>query len=63
MLKPEREIFEFVLQRYGLAAQDTVLVDDNAPNVEAARALGMHAVWFKSAGQCEQELEDLLSSQ
>jgi putative hydrolase of the HAD superfamily len=60
MMKPEREIFEFLLHRYGLVAQETVFVDDNAPNVEAARALGIHAVWFKNARQCEQELEELL---
>ena len=63
MMKPEREIFEFLLRRYGLAAEETVLVDDHAPNVEAARALGIHPVWFKSAGQCEQELELLLANQ
>ena len=62
MMKPEREIFEFLLRRYALAPRETVFVDDNAPNVEAARALGIHTVWFKSARQCEQELEELLTS-
>jgi putative hydrolase of the HAD superfamily len=62
MMKPEREIFEFLLQRYDLAAAQTVFVDDNAPNIEAARGLGIHAVWFKDARQCELELEDLLAS-
>jgi putative hydrolase of the HAD superfamily len=62
MMKPEREIFEFLLQRYGLVAAETVFVDDNAPNIEAARALGIHPVWFKDAQQCELELEELLAS-
>jgi putative hydrolase of the HAD superfamily len=62
MIKPEPEIFEFLLQRYGLSAPETVFIDDNAPNIEAARALGMHAVWFKDAAQCETELEKLLAS-
>ena len=60
MIKPEPEIFHHLLQRYGLKASETVFVDDNAPNVEAARALGIHTVWFKSAEQCEAELEALL---
>lgn len=63
MMKPEPAIFEFLLQRYGLAAGETVFVDDNAPNVEAARALGIHAVRFENARQCERELEELLASQ
>jgi putative hydrolase of the HAD superfamily len=62
MMKPEREIFEFLLERYGLEAGETVFVDDNAPNVEAARALGLDAVWFRDARQCEVELEELLAS-
>jgi len=60
LMKPEREIFELLLRRYDLAPDDTVFVDDNEPNVMGARAVGMHAVWFKNAAQCEAELEKLL---
>jgi len=62
MIKPEPEIFHFLLQRYELAAAETVFVDDNAPNVEAARALGIQTVWFKNARQCEIEIEELFAS-
>jgi putative hydrolase of the HAD superfamily len=62
MIKPEPEIFHHLLGLYGLQASDTAFVDDNAPNVEAAKALGIHTVWFKNAGQCEAELEALLAS-
>jgi HAD superfamily hydrolase (TIGR01509 family) len=62
MMKPEPEIFEFLLRRYGLTATQTVFVDDSQPNVEAARGLGIHPVWFKSAEQCELELEKVLAS-
>jgi putative hydrolase of the HAD superfamily len=56
LIKPEPEIFHHLLQRYELQAAETVFVDDNAPNIEAARALGIHTVWFKNAAQCESEL-------
>jgi putative hydrolase of the HAD superfamily len=62
MIKPEPEIFHFLLQRYGLAAEETAFVDDNAPNIEAARALGIQAVWFKNARQCELEIEELFAN-
>jgi putative hydrolase of the HAD superfamily len=62
MMKPEREIFDFLLSRYGLSATDSVLVDDHAANIEAARALGLRTVWFKNAGQCEIELEEILAT-
>lgn len=62
MMKPEPEIFEFLLQRFGLPAAQSVFIDDNPPNIEAARALGIHTVWFRSAAQCELELEEILAS-
>jgi putative hydrolase of the HAD superfamily len=61
MIKPEPEIFRYLLQRYGLVATETVFIDDNEPNIAAARALGIHTVWFKNAAQCESELEVLLA--
>lgn len=63
MAKPEREIFEYLLRRYGLSAAETVFVDDHAPNIEAARTLGLHTVWFRDAAQCALELERLLCAQ
>jgi len=62
MIKPEPEIFHHLLQRYALQAGETVFIDDNAPNIEAARALGIHTVWFKNAGQCESELEAIFAN-
>ncbi len=61
MIKPEPEIFHHLLALYGIEARETAFVDDNAPNIEAARGLGIHAVWFKDARQCEAELEALLA--
>ncbi|MGC1521092.1 MAG: HAD family phosphatase [Steroidobacteraceae bacterium] len=61
MMKPEREIFEHLLSRYALSASETVFVDDHAPNIEAARRLGLHTVLFKDAEQCRIDLERLLA--
>jgi putative hydrolase of the HAD superfamily len=60
MAKPEREIFEYLLRRYALSPAETVFVDDHAPNIQAAQALGLHTVWFRDAGQCALELARLL---
>ena len=42
--KPDAELFETVLRRYGLKAEESVLLDDSEANCEAARRLGMKAV-------------------
>jgi putative hydrolase of the HAD superfamily len=60
MMKPEPEIFEYMLRRYELTPGNTVFIDDLQPNVQAAKALGIHTVWFRDAAQCEKELDGLL---
>ena len=42
-LKPDAEYFEHVLDALGVAADRALFVDDNRINVEAARAVGLHA--------------------
>lgn len=50
VVKPEREIYERLLCRYGLAAERTVFIDDGQANVDAARRLGMTALRFEGGG-------------
>ena len=59
IIKPEPEIFELLLSRMVISASEAVFIDDNPRNVEAARAVGMHAVLFKDAGQAKDELRAL----
>lgn len=40
LAKPEPAIFELLAQRYGLQERHTLLIDDAAVNIEAARAQG-----------------------
>ena len=47
LLKPEHEIYELFLKTYRLDAADCVFVDDNPPNVEAARRQGMKALVYR----------------
>jgi HAD superfamily hydrolase (TIGR01509 family) len=47
LVKPEREIYETFLKKYGLSAQDCLFIDDNAANVEAAMNLGMKGFHFR----------------
>jgi putative hydrolase of the HAD superfamily len=60
MMKPEPEVFLHLLTTFGIRAEDCVFIDDLAANVEAARQIGMQAILFKDARQCEQELATLL---
>lgn len=61
MMKPDRDIFEHLLERYALKAGETVFIDDLPRNVEGARAVGFETVLFRDAEQCERELAALLA--
>jgi 2-haloacid dehalogenase len=48
-VKPDRDIFDYLLETYGLVADDLFFVDDHEPNVVAARGYGIAAHHFVDA--------------
>lgn len=59
MVKPDPAIFRLALRRFGVAAGETVFVDDNAANVAAAEALGIRSHLFRDADTLRAELAAL----
>jgi 2-haloacid dehalogenase len=58
LLKPSAAIYNCLLERYGLRAEESLFVDDNLANVEGARAVGMQGVQFISAEELERTLKE-----
>ena len=54
--KPDRRIFEILLDRIGRPANECVFVDDSAANIAAAEALGFMAIHFISPEQLRTDL-------
>lgn len=59
MIKPDRRIFRLLLDRNNLDATRTAFVDDHAPNVAAANALGLRSIHHRSASETAAELRTL----
>lgn len=55
MVKPDKEIFRFVLNDAGLNPDETFFIDDTLVHVEAARSLGIKA-WHLESGTDVTEL-------
>ncbi len=55
--KPDRRIYEILLERYGLEPGETVFLDDMEPNVRGAGQVGIEGILFTSAVDAERELE------
>lgn len=61
LVKPEREIYEYLLNKYSLKAEECVFLDDRKENIEAAKKLGMNGILFEEYEQAWTELEQLMS--
>ncbi|MFI3320555.1 MAG: HAD family phosphatase [Rikenellaceae bacterium] len=62
VIKPERRIYEILVERYGLNPEETLFIDDRLQNLEAAEQLGVVGFHFNpmdAEGSC-QSLRDLL---
>ncbi len=59
-LKPEPRLYEILLERYNLRAEECVFIDDNPDNIRTAQALGFHAIQCVNPAQVREELAALL---
>ena len=59
--KPEDAIYRALLDRYALIPAETVFLDDNPANIEAAKRFGIHAVLFTDLTAARAQTEALLS--
>ena len=60
-VKPEPEIFHYLLDQYALTPAETIFIDDMAENAAAAEALGIRAIHFTSTEQCRRELAAIIA--
>ena len=54
--KPFPKIYELTLSRFNLKAGESLFIDDNLRNIEAARKFGIHSIHFQSPEQLNKGL-------
>ena len=59
LAKPDPRIFHLAVERLGVQPAEAVFVDDVLANVEAARAVGLHAIHYLDNPQLFEALERL----
>lgn len=62
MMKPDPAIYRLTLNQLQVAPQEAVFIDDVRENIEAAAALGIHAIQFTTREDTLKELEALLQT-
>ena len=60
IIKPNKEIYQLLCERFSINPVEAIFLDDNVANVNAARDFGLHAIHFKNYEQAKEELERYL---
>ena len=55
--KPFSDIYEIILNRYNLIANESIFIDDNIRNIKAANKFGIKTIHFKDPLQLKTDLE------
>ena len=63
LIKPDVRIYQTLLEKYSLKAEECVFLDDREENIEAAKTLGFHGIVFTSKEEAEVELEEIIKAQ
>ncbi len=59
LVKPELGMFERLIQKFALDVRQTVFIDDDKENLEAAATIGMRAIRFSDPQQLDNDLSAL----
>jgi 2-haloacid dehalogenase len=59
IIKPNKEIYYLLLDRYHLKAENSIFIDDNIHNIKAAEETGLYTIHFESASQLKTRLSSL----
>ena len=62
LAKPDPAIYQTLLDRYGLKAEECVFLDDTKANIDGALRAGMQGILVKTQEQAMQDLDELLKT-
>ncbi len=58
-VKPEKEIYHVIMDKYGLKPEECVFIDDNAANLAYPKEIGWSTILFQTFAQVQDELKQL----
>ncbi|WP_445452794.1 HAD family hydrolase [Flavobacterium sp. 25HG05S-40] len=61
LIKPDKRIYQLLLNRYLIKAEESIFIDDNIHNVKAAQELGFYAIHFENPAQLEAALLTIIT--
>jgi 2-haloacid dehalogenase len=59
IIKPDYQIYQLLLDRYALKAENCLFIDDNKKNIDAASELGFWGIHFKTPDLLKSTLKEI----
>ncbi len=59
LIKPDKKIFERMMEKFYLKPENCLFIDDNLKNVEASRAFGIETIHFLNPENLREELVEM----
>ena len=59
LIKPDPKLYQVLLDRYNLKASESLFIDDNLNNIEAARKMGFHTIRIAEGVDLEKEVKEM----
>ncbi len=63
MMKPEKQIYDYLLQKYNLTAKECIFLDDLEENVLAASKIGINGVCFKDTNSALEKINTIIEKE
>lgn len=60
-IKPEREIYEALINKYKLVSSDCIFIDDKQKNLDMAQSLGITTILFDNKESVDEKLKSMLT--
>ncbi len=62
-VKPDQEIFEALMEKYGLKAEETVFIDDSGKNLKSAEQIGFKTVRYITPRKTKSEVYRIIATE
>lgn len=59
LIKPDPKLYQVLLDRYNLKANESLFIDDNLKNIETAQKMGFHTIHLTEDTDLEKEVKDM----
>lgn len=60
LLKPDREIYDFIAEKYNLVKSECIFIDDNLDNMQGAKDAGMESLLYTGYDETHDKLNEIL---